>query len=189
MLQIESLAVVDECVGGDEGTINRSELLKQLGLPSDNGYNPYPIVSAVQAFCLENLFPVSTELNSDCKVSIPDRVLNEVVESKCILSEVCEGVEFTYYVLAERNATVIDPWVVASERKIYQWGEPDYSRVRLVARWGEALMSWQELISASADFAKDRANKLLSILTAEVKSGVVDRGCLNRLIAATDRRG
>jgi hypothetical protein len=137
-------------------------LMKELGFKDqDTSVRVcYPRPTAEQGFILRVLFPTMTKLTDYTAGAIPVRVLKEA------RSYMQEFPEHRLFVLSEPPATVVDPVLIACDSE-HTWMNDDPARWRLIARWGNALESWDKLLVKASDFHRadivDKLKKYLAI--------------------------
>jgi hypothetical protein len=141
------------------------ELIKELNLEgqesllNDSGERqPYQILSEQQGFICNTLFPVFTRLDRYSIGPIPYRVLKEAKVAKD---------HFKYlYVLHEAPLVIKDPVLIGSKSELYDWNKARnrYEGCSLIARWGEALESWEDMYGKAVKvFFKEQSEALTAI--------------------------
>lgn len=149
-------------------------LIEELGLTrqvNDSGARlAYPQPTAEQGFVLDVLFPKATKLDQYDAGAIPLRVLKEIRSYRA------ENPDHLLVVRHCPPAEVSDPVLVAytkrqePHRDMYALGAlgrvtwPDF---RLVARWGDALESWDKLCAKASTVATATLSDKLDGIVAE----------------------
>lgn len=134
-------------------------LIEELGLTrqtNDSGARiAYPVPTADQGFVMETLFAKATKLELYDAGCIPLRVLKEIRSYRA---------ENPDHLLVVRHCTpaeVKDPVLLAftetSEPKYRDYHalaeSPQWPNFRLIARWGDALESWDKLMVKASELA------------------------------------
>lgn len=153
-------------------------LIEELGLQAqkhESGQRlTHPVPTAEQAFILDMLFPERTKLEDYDAGGIPLRVLKEIrsyrAEHPGVVLVVCHA----------PPVQVKDPVLLAYHGE-YQWmathllGKVSGKMThRMVARWGDALESWEALSTRAQQAAADiveTMGKKLARLAADIRDG------------------
>lgn len=135
------------------------QLIEELGLKAqknDDGRRiAYPNPTADQMFVISILFPARTPLDRYDAGAIPLRVLKEIRYYKS------ENPTHQLYVCHAPPAAVKDPILMAYTGQYgFEW-DGDTSKRRLIARWGDGLAPWSELLQSAKKIAADRAEETL----------------------------
>lgn len=146
------------------------DLMRELGFsaPDTAARICYPRPTAEQGFILSTLFPTRTKLTNYTQGTIPVRVLKEA------RSYMQEFPGHRLFVLSEPPATVVDPVLIASDSE-YEWQNDDPARWRLIARWGNALESWDKLLIKASEVHKASVIDKLKKYLAMAESGILTR--------------
>ncbi len=161
------------------------ELIEELGLTrqvnTSGSRLAYPIPSADQGFVMSALFPTATLLDVYDAGAIPLRVLKEIRSYRA------ENPDHLLVVRHSPPAEVKDPVLLAytkrhdSNREYYARSEgwPDF---RMVARWGDALESWNKLLIKAKEIATENFRQAVINMQAECDTALakIKRGALVR---------
>jgi hypothetical protein len=141
----EAVAIIEEM-----GLTGQQDLVNDTG-----GRQPYNRLTADQLIICATLFPSRARLSDYKEGPIPYRVLKEAQVAK-------KHFKFLY-VFYDTPAEIKDPVLVGAHSEIYSWSDNptrDYAEAHLIARWGDALESWGDLMAKATKrrFEKGVAN-------------------------------
>lgn len=155
-------------------------LIEELGLDAqkheDGQRIAYPVPTADQVFIIQVLFPQMTHLKSYDAGSIPLRVLKEIRSYKA------ENPNHRLIVLHSTPAQVKDPFLMAYCGS-YEWEATQKGiipKLRMIARWGDALEPWPELMNKAKTIMAGRATDTLDLLIRKataMRESVKSTGC------------
>ncbi len=145
-----ALALIDEMGLTGQQQINTPSSGAMITIDSDEPVrNGFEKVSRMQQIVINNLFPTHCEIEKYDNGCIPLRVLETARECRKL---------FTYvYVCYAPPAELVDPILVAVNKEWSTWSSSVGKDAFMIARWGDALMSWVDL------FAEAKAKKCLEI--------------------------
>lgn len=144
-------------------------LINELGLKAqltDSGSRlAYPTPTEDQCFVMEVLFPSATKLEEYNAGAIPLRVLKEIRSYRA---------ENPTHILVVRHCTPVevkDPILLAwhGDRQ-HSWlatqRTGQFAQTKLIARWGDALDSWESLVAKASEVAtKNMDNAMQEIIS------------------------
>lgn len=168
MIDVEIYDERETSIDGPEPDEEALALIEELGLTAqveDGGRITYPEPTEAQAMVLMALFPTVTRVDRYDAGAIPLRVLKEI---RSFRSE-HHGTDL--YVCHQPPAKIDDPVLVSYSGTLYGSDTESLFRfggkVRLVARWGDALRPWAELYDDAMQVVgkrlDDMAEKIMSI--------------------------
>lgn len=146
------------------------QLIEELGLTQQKGENgkrlAYPQPTADQGFIIGALFTQATKLENYSAGSIPLRILKEIRSYKA---------ENPGHLLLVRHcapAQVKDPILLAfTGGYTWMWDQSaTWTDFRLVARWGDALDSWENLMVQAQKVAATKALLALNLIIRKATS-------------------
>ena len=154
------------------------ELINKLGLvgqqellnPVTATRNPYPLISRVQHLVFTTLFPQHTELVNFRSGIIPLRVLQSISYCK-------ENNLYNYYGIWHTEDVTKDPVLFGSAGR-YE------SKQYLIARWGDALESFEQLQAKAAPLlaAKRKVDLLKIKQDVDMAICTLDEYCDNAVL-------
>lgn len=147
-------------------------LIEELGLTkqkSEDGQRiTYPCPTADQSMVLRVLFPTATKLTDYDAGGLPLRVLKEIRSYRA------ENPSHLLIVRHSPPTTVIDPVLVAwtGEDHEYYWNgaRAEPRKLRLVARWGDALESWDALLKKAMARASEQFDRALAGIIGQAQA-------------------
>jgi hypothetical protein len=152
-------------------------LIDELGLTAqkseDGARICYPTPTADQAFVMAMLFPKATRLEGYDAGGIPLRVLKEIRSYR---------MENPSHILVVRHAPpseIKDPVLLAytgTENHDYYvtLRDPVWAKFRMVARWGDALDSWESLVAKASKAAGASAIEGLRKIVRQAQGLITD---------------
>lgn len=145
------------------------ELIEQLGLegqlslvkPDGDGELkrlPYPKMTKEQRVVLRAIFPKETHIAKYKDQTIPLRVLQIASHAKDLFDDI--------YVWHPENADVKDPYLIAKN------GGSLSGEFYLLARWGEELKPWNELVEKAASILRGKRMALLNRMKSAIQADI-----------------
>lgn len=157
-----------------------SMLIESLGLEGqktlvnkDNGtFIPYRIITREEHFVFRTLFPNKTDVKNYKDGTIPLRVLQIIAHCKIL-----DMPDLSYLEVWHPNAGIDDPVLVGRKGSYY---DPVY----LLARWGKALLPFDELRTQALKLAANKCRIDLRKIAQEVETALknVDDIVMEKLI-------
>lgn len=156
----------------DSGTLEKEADAEALALIEELGLNAqkhesgariaYPQPTADQGFIIGVLFPQATELSRYDAGCIPLRVLKEIRSYRA------ENSDHVLFIRHSAPAQVKDPILMACTKSQYaSWmmsHNDQWENMRMIARWGDALEPWSELMGMARAVMAERAASALDVL-------------------------
>jgi len=156
------------------------ELMEKLNLSEQikfntYGRNPYDIVSLKQRIVVANLFPRHCLMNEYAGF-IPERVLYELETADKQFEKI--------YIAFAPPTTIVDPIVIGTNKEWHDFSaissvHPMPVKSFLIARWGDALDSWDSLYNKSVEVktkevvdALDKVQSELYLAYSKINSGI-----------------
>lgn len=138
----------------------RDDLISKLGLKAqmmEGKALEYPCPSAEKMFAIDVLFPTGTKIEDYNAGSIPVRVLKEAAYYRSLHPE------HVLVVRHETPAIIKDPVLLAytDTKYAWQWATAQAKDYRLIARWGDALDSWDRLVMRAREVVGKQARNAL----------------------------
>lgn len=135
-------------------------LIQELGLAAqrstDGARIAYPNPTADQMLVLMSLFSAATKLEEYDAGCIPLRMLKEIRSYKA------ENPTHTLYIRHSPPAQVRDPVLLAyTGIHAWMWDKDEGKNTRLIARWGDALEPWGDLLNRAQTLLAKRATAAL----------------------------
>jgi hypothetical protein len=135
----------------------------------------YPQPTQDQVFIIGTLFPKRTDAKKYAAGAIPLRVLKEM------RSYLAENPTHSLFVCHQAPAIVSDP-VLMAYPAAFLYGDPqhcDMDKCRMIARWGDALKPWSELLGVAMTSHRKAVRDALTGIIAKAKAYIahLDEGC------------
>lgn len=137
---------------------------KSLVNKETGNIRPYNLLTKEQQYVCKHLFPEATDLNKYDIGPIPYRVLKEAVVAKEHFTNL--------YILHEAPMIIRDPVLVGVNCSIYKLSNYDLERMSLIARWGEALEPWDDMLKRAKSKAIEAAKIELRKIQIKIAQGL-----------------
>lgn len=160
----------------EESNAEATQLIAELGLKgqltTDDKRICYPNPNREQQIVLEGLFPAATLVENYAADCIPLRVLKEIRSYKA------EHPNHPLVIRHAAPAVLKDPILLAFTNEAYfqyPWfscercASNGWQNFRLIARWGDALLSWDKLAEKAAKALTDEYARALTTISAQIE--------------------
>ena len=152
-----------ECDEQAMAIIERMSLTNQV--TEQGGRRSFDYLTSEQQFVLNWLFPESSEISEYAAGGIPLRVLE--------LYEKHHG-DYEHWVVRHAPpAQVVDPVLLAFDGYSHKcYSRIDSNDISLIARWGDALLPWPELVKKATEMCQQVMRRQLALMRAKITTDI-----------------